>query len=230
MIEPAYAVVAVIGLLHGLEPGHGWPIALLYSARKKNVLFSGFLSSGIIAVAHFISSIAVVIAYVLLRSWLDFDAPFIKYIAAGLLVVLAVKMFLEKPGGLEKQHGHIHKELAEVEHEHEHEHPGEGWHTHPHEHTVGFMLSLWGLTTFAFILGFAHEEEFALLALVASGVNAWGLMIIYGLSVMVSLIGITLLGIKIYKHLQYRLIRYEKYVPKITGAVLVVMAAFILFL
>ena len=217
--------------MHGLEPGHGWPIALLYSARKRNALFSGFLSSSIIAVAHFISSIAVVIAYVLLRSWLDFDAPFIKYIAAGILVILAVKMFLEKPEGLEKQHGHIHEDLAaEVEHEHEHEHPGEGRHMHPHKHTIGVILSLWGLATFAFILGFAHEEEFALLALVASGVNAWVLMVIYGLSVTVSLIGITLLGIRIYKLLQPRLIRYERYVPRITGAILVVMATFILFL
>ena len=162
---------------------------------------------------------------------MDFDAPFIKYIAAGILVILAVKMFLEKPERLEKQHGHIHEDLAaEVEHEHEHEHPGEGRHMHPHKHTIGVILSLWGLATFAFILGFAHEEEFALLALVASGVNAWVLMIIYGLSVTVSLIGITLLGIRIYKLLQPRLIRYEKYVPRITSAILVVMAAFILFL
>ena len=91
-------------------------------------------------------------------------------------------------------------------------------------------MSLWGLATFAFILGFAHEEEFALLALIASGVNAWVLMVIYGLSVTVSLIGITLLGIRIYKLLQPRLIRYEKYIPRITGGILVVMAAFILFL
>ncbi len=70
-------------------------------------------------------------------SWLDFDAPFIKYIAAGILVILAVKMFLEKPEGLEKQHGHIHEDLAEVEHEHAHEHPGEERHTHPHKHTTG---------------------------------------------------------------------------------------------
>ncbi len=91
-------------------------------------------------------------------------------------------------------------------------------------------MSLWGLATFAFILGFAHEEEFALLALVASGTNAWTLMIIYGLSITVSLIGITLLSIRIYKLLQHRLIRYEKYVPRITGAILIVLAAFIIFL
>ncbi len=230
LINPAYIGVAIIGLLHGLEPGHGWPIALLYSARKRNPLFSGFLSSGIIAVAHFVSSIAVVIAYVLLRTWLDFDAPFIEYIAVGILVILAIKMFLEKPEGLEKQHGHIHEELTDIEHEHEHEHPTDIRHTHPHKHITEVIYSLWGLATFAFILGFAHEEEFALLALVASGVNAWVLMIIYGLSVTVSLIGITILAIRIYKLLQTRLIRYEKYVPRITGAILIVMAAFILFL
>jgi len=165
-----------------------------------------------------------------LRSWLDFDAPFIKYFAVGILVILAIKMFLEKPRGLEKQHGHIHEEPTDIEHEHVHEHPAEIRHTHPHKHITEVIYSLWGLATFALILGFAHEEEFALLALVASGVNAWVLIIIYGLSVTVSLIGITILCIRIYKLLQYRLIRYEKYIPRITGAILIVMAAFILFL
>ena len=220
----------MIGLLHGLEPGHGWPVALLYSARKKRPFLSGFLSSGIIAVAHFISSIAVVVVYVLFRSWLDFDAPFIKFIAVAILLLLALKMFMEKTHGLEKQHGHIHENLPEIEHEHEHEHPEKGPHSHWHRHTMRVVLSLWGLATFAFILGFAHEEEFALLALVASGVNAFSLMAVYGLSVTISLIAITILCIRIYTHLQPRLIRYEKYVPKVGATILLVMAAFIIFL
>jgi len=57
-----------------------------------------------------------------------------------------------------------------------------------HKHSVGIALNLWGLATFAFILGFAHEEEFALLALAASGINAWALMISYGLAVLLGLI------------------------------------------
>ena len=229
MFEPAYVGVVMIGLLHGLEPGHGWPLALVYSAKKGNPLFSGFISSGIIAFAHFVSSIAVVVAYVLLQRWLDFEAPWIKYLAATLLLILAYRMFREKVDGLEKQHGHIHENQPKIKHKHEHEHSGQGQHTHWHKHITGIALSLWGLASFAFILGFVHEEEFALLALVAGGVNAFVLMALYGLSVAIALIGVTLLGVKIYKRLQPKLIHYERYIPKIGAAILVVMAVIIIF-
>ena len=229
MFSPAYVGVVLIGLLHGLEPGHGWPVALLYSARKRNPIWSGFVSSGIIAIAHLISSITVVVAYVLFREWLDFELPWIKYLAAGLLLILAYRLFREKTDSLEKQHGHIHQDQPEIEHEHAHEHPGQGWHTHWHRHTVGIALSLWGLASFAFILGFAHQEEFALLAMVAGGVNALALMVLYGLSITVALVGTTLLGVKIYKGLQPRLVRYEKYIPKISAGILVGTAIIIIF-
>jgi len=219
----------MIGLLHGLEPAHGWPVALLYSARKRNPILSGFVSSGIIAFAHFVSSIAVVVAYVLFQAWLDFEAPWIKYLAATLLLILAYSLFKERVDGLERQHGHIHENQPEIEHEHEHEHSGQGRHTHWHKHTIGIALSLWGLTSFAFILGFAHEEEFVLLALVAGGVNAFALMVLYGLSVAIALVGTTLLGVKIYKQLQPKLTHYERYIPKIGAAILVAMAIVIIF-
>lgn len=229
MFEAAYLGVAAIGLLHGLEPGHGWPVAVLYSMKKRNAIFSATLSSAIIGLAHLVSSIAVVVAYVLLQNWLDFDAPWIKYLAAGILVVIAVKLFLEKTDGLKSQHGHIHLDQPDVEHEHEHEHPGQGTHSHGHKHYTGVVLSLMGIASFAFVLGFAHEEEFALLALVAGGVNAWVLMLTYGIAVLLGLMVVTILGVKIYKSLQPKLIRFEKYVPKIGGVFLVIMAIMIVF-
>ena len=229
MFEPAYVGVVMIGLLHGLEPGHGWPVAVLYSMQKRNTVFSATVSSGIIGMAHLVSSVAVVVAYVLLQTWLDFEAPWIKYLAAALLLILAYKLFREKVDGLEKQHGHIHEDQPEIEHEHEHEHPGQDRHTHWHKHATGIALSLWGLASFAFVLGFAHEEEFALLALVAGGVNAWVLMISYGLAVLLGLIAITIGAVKIYKYLQPKLARYEKYIPKISAGILVVLAIAIIF-
>ncbi len=227
-MNPAYVGVVMIGLLHGLEPGHGWPVAVLYSMNKRNSLASAAISSGIIGIAHLISSIAVVVAYVLLQKWLDFSAPWLKYVAAGILLILAFKLFREKTDGLEKQHGHIHENQPEIEHEHEHEHPGQGRHTHRHKHTMGFALSLVGLATFAFVLGFAHEEEFALLALVAGGVNAWILMLSYGIAVLLGLVAVTIISVKIYKKLQPKLIRYERYIPKIGAVFLVAMALFII--
>ncbi len=229
MFNPAYIGVVMIGLLHGVEPGHGWPVAVLYSVKKRNAVFSATVSSGIIGTGHLVSSIAVVVAYVLLQAWLDFEAPWIKYLAAALLLILAYRLFREKVNGLERQHGHIHENQPEIKHEHEHEHPGQGRHTHWHKHATGIALSLWGLASFAFILGFAHEEEFALLALVAGGVNAWILMLSYGVSVLLGLMVVTIASVKIYKHLQPKLIRYEEYIPKISAGVLVAMAIVIIF-
>ena len=229
MFSPTYIGVILIGLLHGFEPGHGWPVAVLYSMRRKNPIMSAALSSSVIGIGHLVSSIAVVVAYVLLQKWLNFDAPWLKYIAAALLLILAIKLYREKVDDLDKQHGHIHPDTPEIEHEHEHEHPGQGSHIHKHKHNTGVVLSLWGLASFAFILGFAHEEEIALLALVASGLSAWILMISYGLSVLLGLIAVTIIGVKIYKRFQSGLSRFDKYIPKFGAILLVIMAILIVF-
>ena len=120
MFEPVYIGVSTLGLLHGLEPGHGWPVAVLYSVRKKNSVLSAILSAGVIGTGHLISSVAVVAAFVLLRAHFDFQAPWLKYLASGVLLILAFRLFKEKADGMQKQHGHIHEKQTEVEHEHEH--------------------------------------------------------------------------------------------------------------
>jgi len=229
VFNPAYFGVAMLGLLHGFEPGHGWPVAVLYSMKKRSAVASATLSSFVIGIGHLVSSIAVVVAYVLLQRWLDFEAPWIKYVAAALLLILAFKLFREKVDDLERQHGHNHPDTPEIEHEHEHEHPGQGRHTHKHKHKVAVALSLLGLASFAFILGFAHEEEIALLALVAGGLNAWILMVSYGVMVLLGLMVATIVGVVLYKQFQAKLARYEKYIPKIGAGLLVLMAAVIIF-
>lgn len=229
MFNPAYIGVILLGLLHGFEPGHGWPVAVLYSMKKRNAVASATLSSSIIGMGHLASSIAVVAAYVLLQKWLNFEALWIKYVAVALLLVLAFKLFREKVDDLERQHGHNHPGNPEIEHEHEHEHPDKGQHTHKHRHKAAVALSLMGLASFAFILGFAHEEEIALLALVAGGLNAWILMLAYGVSVLLGLMVVTILGVKIYEQFQPKLARYEKYIPKVSSLLLILMAAVITF-
>ena len=47
VIDASIIGVVLIGLLHGLEPGHGWPLALLYSAKTTRPTFYAFVSSGI---------------------------------------------------------------------------------------------------------------------------------------------------------------------------------------
>lgn len=224
MFDPSYLGVALLGLLHGFEPGHGWPMAVLYAMRRKNPVVSATVSSTIIGLGHLVSSIAVVLAYVLLQAWLDFDAPWLKYAAAALLVFLAVRLWNERVENAEKDHGHSHDGNQEIEHEHEHEHPRRSSHNHRHSHKSAAVLTLAGLAAFAFILGFAHEEEIALLALVAGGLNAWVLMLTYGLCVLLGLVAVTVTGVKVYQRFKPKMERFEKYVPKISAGLLVLMA------
>lgn len=199
-------------------------MAVLYSMKRRNAVASATLSSLVIGIGHLVSSVAVVVAYVLFREWLDFDAPWLKYVAAALLLVLAVKLFREKVDDLERQHGHSHPDSPEMEHEHEHEHADQGRHSHKHRHRAAVALSLAGLAAFAFVLGFAHEEEIALLALAAGGLNAWALMLCYGVAVLLGLMVATLAGVKLYRQFEPKLSRYERYIPKVGALLLVVMA------
>jgi len=226
-IETSLIGVIAIGLLHGLEPGHGWPIALLYSMRTGRPTFYAFISSSIISFFHFISSIAVVLVYFVASSFVDFTSPLLKYVAFAVLVVLAIKLMLEKA---DDQHGHFHDNPQDVEHEHEHEHPETGLHTHMHCHTRRAVLSLRKIASCAFFLGFAHEEEFALLALAVGGVSPLLLMSAYGLSVTASLVAVTVLGIKMYERVKVKVYRYEKYIPKVSGVILLLLAFSVLLI
>ena len=103
--------------------------------------------------------------------------------------------------------------------------PIDGVHVHEHLHPKRLNMSLWKLASCAFVLGFAHEEEFALLALAVGGVSPLLLMSSYGLAVAAGLIGVTVLGVKMYERVKDRISRYERYIPKVSGVILLVMAA-----
>lgn len=224
MLEGVFLAVTLVGLLHGFEPGHGWPIAMLYAMRSSHPLLRGLVSSLIISVFHLVSSVAVVVAYVILKAYLGFSLPFVNYIAGGALLILAAKFFLEKPKDeLEDQHCHIHENF-EREHEHEHEHSGGMRHIHRHSHAKRVFLTLWSIASVAFVLGFSHEEEFALLGLAVGGVDPLLLMLTYASAVMVGLVGITLTAVRIYGKLEAKLKKYEYLIPKVSGIILLVMA------
>ncbi len=76
------------------------------------------------------------------------------------------------------------------------------------------MASLTAIAVFGLVLGFAHEEEFVILSLAVGGANPVLLMLVYAFSVAASLIGITVLSVKIYTRIQYRIIPYLKYLPQ----------------
>jgi nickel/cobalt exporter len=85
------------------------------------------------------------------------------------------------------------------------------------------------IVSFAFVLGFVHEEEFVVLALAASqSIDPIVLVLVYALSVTAALIGITVICMKFYERFQYKVIHYSKYLPKITAIFLIFMSLTIL--
>jgi nickel/cobalt exporter len=218
------------GLSHGVNPSHGWPIALLYSMRSRRPLQSGIFSSLIIAGAHFISSLAVVTAYIIVVNNLDIQIPevYMRYGAAIALGILAYLFWKEKDEDLvETQHGHLHngKDNSPLEHYHTHWHHGLGYHLHTHYHQERPTPSLRSIISFAFVLGFVHEEEFVILALAASqSIDPILLILVYALSVAAALVGVTVISLKFYQRFQYRMIQYSKYLPKISALFLIFMS------
>lgn len=219
--------IVAFGLIHGINPSHGWPVAMLYSMRSRKPLLNAVASSGIIAGAHFISSIVVVIGYILLSTFIvQMPQIYLNYAAAAALGILAFIFWREKNEDLvHAQHGHLHNEQADrIEHEHTHWHAGQGYHTHIHLHQRRESQTLTAIAGFALALGFAHEEEFVILSLVVGGTNPLMLMMAYATAVSAALIGMTIFAVKIYTYVQERIIQYVKYLPKASAITLAAMA------
>jgi nickel/cobalt exporter len=225
-LTPIMLGVIAFGLLHGVNPSHGWTVAVLYSIRSKRPLSSSIVSSGIIAGAHFLSSVAVVLAFIFVSMLIQIPQTYMNYAVAIALGVLAFVFWREKSEDFqEDQHGHLHQEnIDHIDHEHSHWHKEIGYHTHEHIHRQRVRPTLAAIAGFALVLGFAHEEEFVILSLAIGGVNPILLMIAYAMSVAIALIGITVLAVKVYVHIQDRVISYTKYLPKISALVLAAMA------
>jgi nickel/cobalt exporter len=229
LFTPILLGTILIGLFHGVNPSHGWPIATLYSMRSNRPFVAGFISSSILASAHFVSSIIVVLVFILVSTLIEVPQAYLQYGAAIGLGILAIIFWKEKPEDYVKtQHGHLHNYDFDLNydagHEHTHWHKDVGYHSHEHIHQLRKSPSLKSMTSLAFILGFAHEEEFVILAIVAGSGDPLTIMIAYASAVAMALIGITLLSIKVYQFFQHKIIYYSKYLPKITAILLAFMA------
>ncbi len=75
---------------------------------------------------------------------------------------------------------------------------------------------------FAFVLGFAHEEEFEIIALCA-GSNYCLELMGDAITVIFGIVGLTLLLIAGYTHYEERAERYAEYLPTFSAAVLIIM-------
>jgi nickel/cobalt transporter (NicO) family protein len=204
--------IIAFGLLHGINPSHGWTVAVLYSIRNKRPLLSSLTSSSILAGAHFLSSIVVVAAFLFVTMFIQIPQTYLNYAVAAALGILAYLFWKEKTEDLiETQHGHQHHDFTEqLEHEHEHWHSSTGSHTHIHLHQKRSLPTLASIAGFALVLGFAHEEEFVILTLAVGCINPLLLMIAYATAVAAGLIGVTVIAVKIYSYIQHKVILYTK--------------------
>ncbi len=218
--------IIAFGLLHGINPSHGWTVAVLYSIRNKRPLLSSLTSSIILAGAHFLSSIVVVAAFLFVTMFIQIPQTYLNYAVASALGILAYLFWKEKTEDLtETQHGHLHHDSTEnLEHEHSHRHSSTGSHIHMHLHQKRSLPTLAAIAGFALVLGFAHEEEFVILTLAVGGINPLLLMIAYATAVAAGLIGVTVIAVKIYSYIQHMVIQYTKYLSKISALIIGAMA------
>ncbi|ADJ15254.1 hypothetical protein C497_13321 [Halalkalicoccus jeotgali B3] len=82
---------------------------------------------------------------------------------------------------------------------------------------------LLGIAWFAFVLGFAHEEEFEIIALYAGSNHCLELMSAYAITVIVGIVGLTMPLIAGYQHSEERIETYTPYLPAFSAAVLIIM-------
>ena len=195
MLGP-YIAVGITGLVHGLESGHGWPLAVLLARQGGRRAGYAGLSALILGLGHLVSSFAVVGIYLVANEFLDFSSDVFGYVAAAVLVLIAVKMWREQV------------------------HHGEG----PQRKALGLV----GLAWFALILGFAHEEEFVLLALAVGGLSPVALMTVYAVAVVVSMVAITLVTYYSFRRFERRFAKIEPYLPKVTALALLALAGLLL--
>jgi len=310
----------LLGLVHGVEPGHGWPVAAAYAMDRSNTWSAGFAASLLLGVGHLISSIAVVVAYFFAIAYFDLtnlDDPYVVAgveiggplgIVAGLFLIgLGIREYYggghghahgtghgegddshgeegheHGPGHSHDRshdgsnsshvehahnHGHAHADDHDDEdnhshedgHSHDHDHSHAGGHVHgngnSHDHrhdgtaeTDSGILSrirntmpggggghqhldksaaedkgLLGIAWVAFVLGFAHEEEFEIIALCTGSTHCLELMLAYALTVIFGIVGLTMLLVAGYQHFEERVDRITPYLPAFSAVVLIVM-------
>ena len=271
-----FAGAVVLGAVHGIEPGHGWPVAASYALDRANKWVYGLAASLILGIGHLISSIAMVAVFFYAKSYFDLTQvnepialdAFSTTLTVGGPVSLVAGVLLVLLGWREYSHGHAHSHGHDHDHAHgqggefdaepavllgedstvDRDSDDENGRDHDHSHADSGLLArlgaaipvvggghahdspsgstdrgLLGIAWFAFVLGFAHEEEFEIIALCAGSTYCLELMVAYALTVIAGIVGLTLLLIAGYQHYEERVERYTPYLPVVSAGVLVVM-------
>lgn len=204
-----------LGLIHGVLPDHGWPIAAAYALDRPRKWVSGTVAGLVLGIGHLVSSIALVVAYLWFATFAAFaEGPWMKPLAGGLLILLGLYEYFGDGHGA--GHDHSHRSGS---HDHDHDHEFSGGHQHFDERHAQEGLRTLGVT--AIVLGFAHEEPIQILAICAGTEFCLELMLIYSIAVIVAILLPTLLLIAGYQTHRETIERYTPYLPTLTAIVLV---------
>lgn len=262
-----------LGAVHGVEPGHGWPVAASYALDQANKWVYGFAASFILGLGHLISSIAMVGAFFYAKAYFSLtqiNEPItivdgfqiggpVSLVAGVLLIGLGAREYLYDHSHGSTDTGHDHADDIDQHHDHSHAYPSDSHANHTYEqdlsqdhshaqnkrnlisrlkafmpfvggksHSHGDLdqatdRGLLGIAWFAFVLGFAHEEEFEIIALCAGSNQCLELMSAYAITVIVGIVGLTMLLIAGYQHSEEKVKRYTPYLPVFSAVVLITM-------
>ncbi|PSQ60403.1 hypothetical protein BRD18_01090 [Halobacteriales archaeon SW_7_71_33] len=234
-----FAFVVVTGLIHGAEPGHGWPVAAAYALSTDRPWVRGLTAAVVLGVGHLTSSVVVVLGYFGLTAATGLSTvPYLDYVAGVLLVALGVREY--RRGG---HHGPGDDRApdgarAAVDATHS---PGRREATDDHggglrervlsalgtdaaERPTGSDAvggGMRGIAWTAFVLGFAHEEEFELIGVCTGTPLCVELTLAYAASVLSALVAMTAVLLAGYERHEQRVEEYAEHFPTVSAAVLV---------
>ena len=97
---------------------------------------------------------------------------------------------------------------------------GHAHHHHPDGAEPSAAAGLGALAAFAFTLGFAHEEEFQIIALCAGSEHCLALMMTYAMAVIGALVALTLLLIAGMERFRHRLEHAQRGLTFLSAAIL----------
>ncbi|MFC6825896.1 hypothetical protein [Halopelagius fulvigenes] len=250
---------ASLGVVHGVEPGHGWPVAASYAMEKRRKWVHGTVAGVVLGVGHLVSSLAMVAVFFAAKSYFDLgEASWLPTVAGVLLILLGLHELRggghghDHDGKHEHDDGHEHGDGHEHDDHHGHDHrhgrshghshhrdadPGaglsarlrgvlpSGGHSHDHDRSEpdASETSLRSLASFAFVLGFAHEEEFEIILLCSGSNYCLELMTAYALAVVAGIVGLTLLLVAGYYRYEDRVEAVAPYFPTLSALVLIAM-------
>jgi ABC-type nickel/cobalt efflux system permease component RcnA len=255
-----------LGAVHGVEPGHGWPVAASYALDQTNKWLYGLIAGLIIGIGHLVSSLTMVGVFFYAKSYFSLtqvNEPLtvlsgvqiggpVSVVAGVLLIGLGVREYRHdhSHGSHEGDHTHSHERRDHESTSHaNHGDSHDDVHVHPdaqdgeeigsrlrrivpfvggHSHTDGGSSEiaergLFGIAWFAFLLGFAHEEEFEIIALCAGSSYCLELMSVYASTVIVGIVGLTMLLVAGYQRHEETVTKYTPYLPAFSAAILILM-------